>query len=440
MLRRFLGIWIVYWLGVALLPVQSLFPATRAAFYLQAGFVLLVALGYVAVLASLRFPRMPQARQFELPNTLILVRIALWMSLIGLACHLFDKIIIQGVSFSDGVAVARETWRQIAEQREGRMSSVFSMLGYFLGSAYFVAVVLAITQIGVMSSRQRLATLGLSFLLVIANSLLTGGRSNVLLLASFAIGAFAARDGIVFRDLFTSTLQRRIVQLLVMTAGAYTVYIFYQRAAVEEMSGVDYALDFLPFLGLKAESWYRQMLGDGPLSSLSAMLVLAGSYITHSFATVAAIIDTPQENKTIIFLHAAGILYKLGLTGAPDGDWFLSGRLPSMPGALWHQFGIAGYIFGALLLGAMGAFAKAWTACRPWQLLPLGVYVMMQSIFLLTPVLFAGDFLGFPFVAGSFVTLALISYWITARRDKNNSLPVEAGLGSLEAETISQGI
>lgn len=437
MLSRFLSIWVVYWLGVAVLPVQSLYSATRAAFYLQAGFVFLVMLGYVVVLASLRFPRMPLAKECELPHTHNLIKMALWMSAIGLACHLFDKIIIQGVSFADGVAVARESWRQIAEQREGRMSSIFSLLGYLFGSAYFVALVLAITQAAVMSARQRLTTLAICFLFVIINSLLTGGRSNVLLLASFAVGAFASRDGIFFRALFASQFQRRFVQVLVLVAGAYTVYIFYQRAEAGELSSVDYVLDFLPFLGLKAESWYRQMLGDGPLSSLSAMLVLAGSYITHSFATVAAIIDTPHEDKTIIFLHAAGILYKLGLAGPPDGDWFLSGRLPSVPGALWHQFGVAGYVFGALFLGIAGAFAKAWTALRPLQLLPLGVYVMMQSVYLLTPVLFAGDFLGFPFVAGSFLMLSLISYRLSFLQNKNSQPAADPSLSAPHAETVN---
>jgi hypothetical protein len=111
-------------------------------------------------------------------------------------------------------------------------------------------------------------------------------------------------------------------------------------------------------------------------------------------------------DSTILFLHILGILHKLGLTSAPEGDWFLAGRLPSVPGALWHQFGVLGFIVSSLLLGTICAIMAVWTARQPHRLLPLGAFVMADSTLLLSPALFAGDFLSFPFVMASFILLA----------------------------------
>ena len=44
--------------------------------------------------------------------------------------------------------------------------------------------------------------------------------------------------------------------------------------------------------------------------------------------------------------------------------------------------------------------------------MPLGSSVMAHVTLLLTPALFAGDFLSFPFVLGSFVQLAVIDRFL----------------------------
>jgi hypothetical protein len=49
-------------------------------------------------------------------------------------------------------------------------------------------------------------------------------------------------------------------------------------------------------------------------------------------------------------------------------------------------------------------------------LLPLGAFVIADATLILSPVLFAADFLSFPFVVGSFIQLALIDRWLAWRR------------------------
>lgn len=334
------------------------------------------------------------------------------MSLMGFIFLIYDKIYIQGIDYSAGVAIAREQWRQLGEDRADQASSVFSIFGYLFGSAYYVAAVLAITQIKMLSSAQRVNVLLVCFLMALANSVITGGRSNVLLFGVFIIGAMASRRELHFRKLLRGRIQRWILILATGLAVWYTIFVFYQRADASELNGTEYLLDFLPFLGLESIAWYRNMLDDGMLSSLSAVLVLAASYITHSFATTAAIMDGPIEDKTIIFVHSINLLSKLGLANHPNDEWFLSGRFPSFPGALWHQFGGIGFVLGSLLLGAASAIANAWTSSRPSLLLPLGVFVIVDVVLILTPLLFAGDFLSFPFVLFSFLLIAFVDYFV----------------------------
>ena len=416
MLRQFILVWVIYWVSVAILPVHSIYPSTTEAFLLQAGFVLIVAVSAKVVLDIFRFKKMPEADCQKIPYAGTLIWIAILMSVVGLAALTYDKIFIQKIDYSAGIAFAREEWRRLGEDREGQASSIFSILGYLMGSAYYVAVVLAITQGAFISTRSRLLALQSSFVLLIANSLLTGGRSNVLLIATFVAAALSSRRGISLKSLFASRRQRRMLRGLIVASAAYSLFVFFQRANAFELGAVKYAIDFLPYLGVEADSWYSKSLGDSAFSSMSAIAVLAGSYLTHSFATVAAIIDTPTEDKSMIFLNFSQILYKLGAVSQPDDSWFLAGRFPSFPGALWHQLGPVGFVSGSVVLGILSGAVRVWVSRRTGQLLPLAAYTMTTSTLLLTPALFAPDFLSFPFVAAAFVMLAFVAKLIKSAR------------------------
>lgn len=416
MVRHFIVVWLLYWLAIVLLPVNSIYPGTFAAAMLQLGFVFIVLTGILItrLLAGVR--AFPRPGSCDIPTANTLIRFALWMSVIGTICLIYDKVFVQGIDYSNGVAFAREEWRKLGEDRDSNASSIFSVLGYFFGSAYYVAIVLAVTQVGVVTLKLRIQSLLLVFVLLMINSAITGGRSNLLLVAMFVLAAFCARKRLALVDVFPRVSQRFAIKCVLLLGFAYTVFIFYQRAEAGGSDALNYAIEFLPFLGFEASNEYRVGLDGSELSSLSATLVLTVSYVTHSFATVAAIVDANPEDKTILFLHLAGIANKLGLIGPPDGDWFLAGRFPSVPGSLLYQFGYLGFICSSLMLGVLSELCRSWAAKRPDRLMPLGSYVMAHVTLLLTPALFAGDFLSFPFVIGSFVQLTLIDRFLRLNR------------------------
>lgn len=416
MARAFVAVWLIYWLAIALLPVHSIYPGTFGAAMLQLGFVVIVLSGIAVTRLLVGERALSRPGDYDIPTANTLIRLALWMSVIGSLALIYDKVFVQGIDYSSGVAVAREEWRKLGEDREGSASSIFSVLGYFFGSAYYVAIVLAVTQVRVVSPKFRMRSFLITFVLLMINSAITGGRSNLLLVAVFVFAAFWSRKGLTLRNLFPGANQRLALKLLLLLGFAYTVFIFYERAEAGGSDALNYAIEFLPDLGLETSTDYRAWLDSSPISSLSAMLVLTASYVTHSFATVAAIVDANPEDKTIVFLHLAGIANKLGLIAPPDGDWFLAGRFPSLPGALLYQFGWLGFIGGSLLLGGVSEICRSWAVKRPDRLMPLGSCVMAYVVLILTPELFAGDFLSFPFVLGSFVQLAVIDHFLRLNR------------------------
>jgi hypothetical protein len=409
-IRGFLYSWLAYWAVVLLLPVHSIYPNVLAAFLLQLVFTMLVLLGYVLASPGLREIVMPLPSEGEMYFTRRLIKLSFWMSLAGFLMLLFDKIYIQHIDYTHGLAVAREQWRDLGEAREGRASSIWSILGYPLGSAYYVSAVLVITQATVLSARERLRAIGAALLFALANSVITGGRSNFLLLAIISLAALSARRGLRIRDIFSTRGQRRFMTAAVVLSGIYIVFIFVGRARSGDQLAYDYVVNFLPWMGVAFDHWYVVSVSQGWIGTVGHMTVLTLGYLSHSFATTAAIMDAPHEDdKVIIFRNFAEILFKFGLISRPDMDWFLVGKFPSVPGALWHQFGAVGFAIGSLLLGVVASWTSMWAAGSPRHLLPLGMYVFVGATLFLTPYVCAADLLSFPSVVVAVVVLAALS-------------------------------
>jgi len=407
MLSRFLWVWIAYWVVVWLLPVSSIYEAKMEAFLLQVVFVLLVFISMLVVLAASGV-RVPPARSIRIPGAESIAWIGLALSVAGFAALLFDKIYIQGVDYSDGISVAREQWRRLGEDRAGQASSWFSAFGYLAGSFYFVSAVLACTQLSTVRSRSRFWLLVLSFVLLMANAVLTGGRSNILLMGAFLLAAVGLYRGIRIREILSRVSQRLLIRVTVLAAVAYTVAVFYFRAEAGGTVALSYyVFSFLPYLGLHPTPDLIDFAERNVFADLGSSLVLALSYLTHSFSTTAAIVEHGVEDKTVVFIHASNLLYKVGLMSAPESDWFLAGRFPSLPGALWLQFGWLGFATTSVVLGVLSALVRVWQVTSPERLLPMAVSIGIESVLILSPALVAVDVLSFPFVMFAFVSCAV---------------------------------
>lgn len=403
MIVPFLFSWIIYWLLLVLLPLTLLYPNASEALFIQVLFVSLTLTSFIGVSRVLFFHGAGDGVG-DIPNGKTLILSGLLLSLMGLSLLVFDKIFIQGIDYSHGLADAREQWRRLGLERQG-VSSIFSVAGYLLGSGYFVSLAITIAHPDLLKSIHRNLVYGFCIALCLGNSIITGGRSTLLLLGAFGLAARAIRAP----SSASSRVNPTSLVLGTLTLGlvcSYILYVTFERARSNGISVDLYVMHGVNSLGMKLDDWYLRTLDGSFASSVSAALVFAGAYIVHSFSTVAAMVDALPEDKTIVFFYGFQLVSKLGLIAAPDGDWFLAGAFPSLPGAFWHQFGMIGVVLSAVVLGGICAVSEAIYRAAPRSLLALGARIGCCVVLILSPLLFAGDLLAFPFVVIAFVVLS----------------------------------
>ena len=409
-IKRFLIVWLIYWITFLLQPVQSLYPEVYAAFLLQLTFVLLLTIFYV-VAFNLWNTKSTQTnhgfRPLAQERSERIIKYGLLIGALGFVFLLYDKIVYQGIDYSDGLAVAREQWRDIGEQRHGDISSPFSVLGYLIGGAYFFPLTLTLSSFVFLKDPRRLFYMIFGFFLLICNSLITGGRSSIILvLALSSFGYFSSKK---FGPLFKKTHFFKYLVTMMMLVFFYLVYVFYSRAEASGFEVARYGLEFLEYLGLEPYEWFASYCQSSSVGWILSLLNLTASYLTHGFGTTAAIVQNSSSGSgDAIFSHLYSLGSKVGLTDPPV-EWFLAGRSPSLPGALYLMYGISGLLLGASVIGVISAISVSLFCHFPSSLLLFGFCAVVESILILSPFFFAGDLLSFPFaVIGGLILMCLV--------------------------------
>ena len=402
MIRRFLTIWLAYWATVFILPLESIYDGTGQAFLLQLFFVLLIAAMTLGLGAGI--VRFDTPVVLEIQSARLMARYAFALAVLGLLALLIDRVVVQQIDYAAGIADAREQLRRAGEQRTSGTSSIFSMIGYLLGSCYFVSVILAITQHTQISPRERNWHLLGASSLALLGSAIDGGRSTLLVLVVTIFVAMALRRRAT-RVRFSFGRKRTTLAVFFFLAifTWYPLFVFFARASTNDLDIATYMDQFLPHLGLRPSAWFSDGLPTGLVGDITAATTLLLGYLTHSFATTAAIVSNPTGDETIAFLHVHRLAFKLGWAAFPNGDWFLAGRFPSTPGAFWYQFGPLGFIGATVALGIFAALARILLTFHPHSAFMLGFYVLAESTLLLTPAILALDFMSFPFIGLSFI-------------------------------------
>ncbi len=404
-LNSFLMAWILYWLLQVILPVRPVGEALLVGFMVQIAFVLTVAGTYA--LAE-HWPVGPASAAGWTESSTV-VAVALALSLIGTLALAFDKVVIQGIDYSAGLAFAREQWRESGVARGNEISSPASVVGYLLSSCYIVAIVLfARTN---FAGRTYLYG-AMAAILALANTVLTGGRSTLILTLLFFVAArLLAGNGVRIREKTASGRRSLWLTLaLVFFGGIYFLFVFLQRADATGISVVAYSRSVLNDLGLEPTAWLEGLDPEGILAGPLNLLVMATAYFTHSFSTTVAIADFGPEHNfaTVVFVTAASLAAKLHLIGPIDTEWFLAGAFPSLPGALFLQGGWFLLLFASAALGLLTSLAQSWYRASP-SALSFGVLAAFLCVLLASPILFVADVMMFPFVMLQFGLISLIA-------------------------------
>lgn len=415
-IRFYVAVWGGYFSLLLLLPVRYGRADWDLAFGALVAFV--VASSMVAMLADLALSQ-HASRSVDLswiaagPFTtreverLVLTGVAL--SFVGFVLLAYDRIFIQGIDFSQGLAVARNLWRDAAQDRQG-VSSWASVLGYMLGFTFLAASVVAFVHWENLGRYVRAAVIIGVPMLALANSVLTGGRSILVVqFAALAAGAAlrAAAGRRVVPGRFISVVL--VTGVFVLVALAYSLYIFSSRATASSIAPSQYTIEMLHYLGgVPTRAYLALDALPFQVASILQFAVIAGSYVTHSAGTFESVLFIGQTPGRVSFGFLLLLLDKLGIPVPESQEWILGGRFLSLPGSLWYDFGWTGLGVGAVVMGLLLAAVPRLAASRSLGGLGTGAATGILVVAFMSPLLVAVDSLAFPFMIVGFVLLDIV--------------------------------
>lgn len=185
------------------------------------------------------------------PSLFYIERVALYIFLVAFLALVFvayDRLFIQGVDYSKGVAHAREMWRALADERSG-VSSVFNVLGNLLFPFVYFGVAFCVIFFEFSVKLRRIFYL--SILLVFVFSVLTGGRELVLVLFGVFLSSLTFRLAIGFPML--SKGMKRDFFIVFSIAVLFSVYIGFLRSKSYDFGMDQYARSLAIRLGASGE-------------------------------------------------------------------------------------------------------------------------------------------------------------------------------------------
>lgn len=415
------GVWVGYFVLLAVLPVRY---GSLERFSAVSGMLLWVGLSLLIAHAihSLYHSRhsltkvalLPAGRPISASDLERMIWLSLALSISGFLSLCFDRVVLQGIDFSNGIAAARQLWRKTGEGRES-VSSIFSVLGYLLGFAFFVASTLAHLHWESLRRRTRVGVVVMVFLLVAVNSLITGGRSIVLvqLACIVAVCGIRALLGKTMMPGRGARIWLGASAALVVCVG-YSLYVFSARAELGNTLPERYATGMLGYLGGTATpGFYDLNVLPSSVAATTQFATVAGSYLTHSYGTFESVLAMNSTPGNVSFGFIRDLLAKLGLGQASTEEWILSGRFLSVPGSLWYDFGWFGFFAGAAVIGVLLGSVPRILGFRGGGGISLMVVLVILLTAFLAPLVLSIDILSVPFLVLGFIQVDAIQrlFW-----------------------------
>lgn len=419
LLKLYLLIWTLYFSTVALLPATYSGGSYYLSYSMLVGSVIISLISFISLNVLFENYFQGAARQFisglnppQYLNTTM--RYAILFSMISVVFLAYDRIFIQGIDYSKGLAKAREAWRINGENRSG-VSSSFSVIGNLLSGFPLVLSSLLYYYYDNLSRWLRLISLIVGTVTVASSALLTGGRSIVMifLLSLLLIGILRKARGLGFVPKKINIFVRVFSLFALVSSLIYIVYVFHLRAkASDDGTSLVYMLSILDHLG--GEYIGVQNNDTYFIDDIFNYLTITGAYLSHSVWTLQSILNMDNHEGYITFNFYRTNIGKI-LDVSPEAGWAIPGRFPSYVGAFYYDYGILGAFLGSLAIGVLIFISTLLLYCKNLNLLYIGIYLTSMYIVALSPLGFAADFLSFPFVVFDFCLLYILSIFSRIR-------------------------
>lgn len=392
----FITVWCVYFFFIALWGFQSVYDK----FWIAVGYQILFVGVVFAIYSVLPVQRAVPARSVSLFPVVTTGLVISGSAIIAL----FISKRMAGIDYSVGLCHARYQMGDLGPQ-----GTVLSAFGNLFSYAFFVPLVAVLTRD--VSRRLFWVVLLASFLALMALSIVTSSRSTLLLFIGFILA------GICIRLLTGRTIPRiKFVDVvccigILAIIGAFVFAVFACRAEASQVSPIQYKESFQGYLGVQTD--LENGGNGGAAAKLKGLLGITVLYFVHSAYTFDGILSHPESAYgQIIFQYPRELLARMELM-TPSDDWFLAGRFSSLPGAVYHDYGLIGFLFGAVLFGILSWFATVAVLRFQASLLATGFSAAIFTIMFLSPIHPAEEFMAFPFICFLFVAIPALGNFLT---------------------------
>ncbi|MBN9007088.1 MAG: hypothetical protein J0H40_16940 [Rhizobiales bacterium] len=409
----FWGIWASYFFLLALSGSISRYPNFSRAVVYELAFVVFVSAPLLLLPSSSQIG--PWPTRLSLPRLerhgLALIFSGLGISAIALVSLFIDRM-IQGIDYTHGACIAREQMTQLGLLRSG-VSSPFSVIGQLFGYTFFVPV--AVVMMWDVTRKLFWVVMSSAFLLLMVQSELAASRSTIMLFGTFVLAMIGIRTALGGCPRLRQVDLGMSVALGAIAIG-FILYVFVCRADASNMSPQQYARSFESYLGVKRSILLPTTDQPGEIGKISGVLAIAVMYATHSAFTFAGLLTRSDSDSLLLFSGPRELLSKVGIHLGGAGQTDFSGRFPSLPGALYHDFGLPVMLATGVLLGI--AMWGAMVALRvfPGRVFVIGAASAIYIIAYLSPLMFAVDIMAFPFICFGFVIIPLAMFRVGQRR------------------------
>jgi len=301
----------------------------------------------------------------------------------------------------------------VGEGRTG-FSSIFSFLGNLLSGYPIVLAALTLYYFENIKSCKRTFMVFASLITFIGLTALSGGRSIIMLfiLTLFIVGLLRRSRGMRFIQMGLGRGSKVFLGAFTCLCVTYSVYVFHLRAIMSGSTSTSYLIATLNHLGGSAYNWMN-IESTTILGEVIDYLTITGAYLVHGVWTFQSILELDNFPGTVMFSFYRVNLGRIIGNDALLDEGAISGVSSTLPGALYYDMGFGGIIIGALMIGILIFVATLMSRLKRLTPLSFGIFLSSMYIVLLSPLVFAGDLMSFPFILFDFILLHIL--WLFSR-------------------------
>ena len=321
---------------------------------------------------------------------------------------------------------------ELAEGRDG-VRSIYSFFGNLLSASFFVSIVAIITQ--EVKRKTFYIAFAASFICLMLYSFIASSRTPIMLFGAFVLAALCIRFRMGHKLPKFSIIDLVFCIVMLVITGAFVAQVFACRASYSNMTTIQYQQQSANLLGAadNQEELTDQEATETDLppsvvqtiqdeltdqeatetirNKVSGIAGMTSLYFIHSAYIFSGIISTDERPGQAIFVYAKNLLTKIGLVRNIGDAWAFAGKFPSLPGGLYYDFNVMGMAIGALLIGLMAWGAGRLLAKFPNSMMMTGATSAIYVIMFMSPLMFAGDIMAFPFICFSFLLIPTAAYF-----------------------------